>query len=265
MKFTKKYTVLTLLLSVVMFCGCAKLEDPIDINYWRSKLKTSESLSEDAIDNEKYLTDKTAEDTKYIYDILGSDEDKSNGFFSSLGLSLANQLKKWGKEGTISEYPENQTTVQKEVSVFQTTILEDASNTENGRIQVILERVVDGDTLMIMYQDMLLRVRLIGVNAPESVHIDETQNTPAGVDASNYLKELLADTEFLYLEFDSDPEDDYGRTLAYAWLNNEGTNIETDMLNGVIVKSGHAAVMTIDPNTKYSKELADINKKKSNP
>ena len=68
----------------------------------------------------------------------------------------------------------------------------------------------------------------------------------------------MKDTECLWLEFDEDPQDDYGRALAYVWLNEEGTNIEQDLLNGVIIKSGHGELMTIEPNTKYYAELAGI-------
>ena len=136
--------------------------------------------------------------------------------------------------------------------------MEDAANSDSGRVKVALKRVVDGDTLIVIYKNESLRVRLIGINTPESVHKDASKNTPEGEAASNYLKELLKETECLWLEFDEDPQDDYGRALAYVWRNEEGTNIEQDLLNGVIIKSGHGELMTIEPNTKYYAELAGI-------
>lgn len=43
-----------------------------------------------------------------------------------------------------------------------------------------VERVVDGDTLKVDLNGSQERVRLIGVNAPESVHPDKTKNTQEG-------------------------------------------------------------------------------------
>ena len=61
-------------------------------------------------------------------------------------------------------------------------------------------RVVDGDTIICYDKDgNKLRVRLTGINAPESVHPDEEMNTEEGRQASEFLKGLLEDTEYVYL------------------------------------------------------------------
>ena len=63
-----------------------------------------------------------------------------------------------------------------------------------------LERVVDGDTIIVHTPDgTRTRVRLTGINAPESVHPDENQNTEEGKDASQFMKDLLADIDTVYL------------------------------------------------------------------
>ena len=83
------------------------------------------------------------------------------------------------------------------------------------------------------------------------MHPDETQNTEAGTEASEYTKSLLVDTEYVYLEFDKSEYDAYGRILAYVWLSPDTTDYE-NMLNVKLIKEGIADIMTITPNTKYA-------------
>ena len=265
MKSKKSYTLISLLMVILMLCGCARTDETIDVNYWRYKLKkpSSSSLLENAQNATQNAINKGADATEDLYDMVGGKIAKENGdFFANLAGSFADQIKQWGQEGfdNANERGDilDQTSSKDEVSVTETTIVADAAASLNGRIEVTLDRVVDGDTFMVIYKGSLLRVRLIGINTPESVHTDASQNTPEGKEASNYVKELLKDVTTLWLEFDQDPEDDYGRTLAYAWLNEAGTNIESDLLNGVILKSGHAEIMNIEPNSKYANDLANI-------
>ena len=126
------------------------------------------------------------------------------------------------------------------------------------REKVELVRVVDGDTIIVNDQNEQMRVRLIGINSPESVHEDESKNTQEGRDASAFLKEYLADVAYVWLEFDVEPRDQYERYLAYVWMNAEGTDIGEDMLNGIIVKNGYAEARSYEPNVKYQDELEKV-------
>ncbi len=113
-----------------------------------------------------------------------------------------------------------------------------------------LERVVDGDTIIVRDPDNnRLRVRLTGINAPESVLEDESKNTDEGRDASKFLKELLSDVKTVYLEYDEGRFDQYGRTLAYVWIDTGTTYI---MVNEVILATGHAKPVYIKPNLRYA-------------
>lgn len=105
-------------------------------------------------------------------------------------------------------------------------------------------RVVDGDTLIVRYQDEDVRVRLIGIDAPESVHPDKSKNNEDGITASDYVKELLAEKS-VYLEFDKEKHDFYKRYLAYVYLE-DGT-----FLNAHLLEKGMAVVATYPPNKKY--------------
>lgn len=82
-------------------------------------------------------------------------------------------------------------------------------------------RVVDGDTVIVSLDGKDTRVRMIGVNTPESVHPDESKNTAAGYDASQFTKDYLPEGTEVWLEYDEDKTDQYGRTLAYVWLEKD--------------------------------------------
>ena len=75
-------------------------------------------------------------------------------------------------------------------------------------------RVVDGDTIVVILDNEEQTVRLIGINAPESVHPDESRNTPEGQAASDYVSELMDGVDEVYLEFDQEKFDSYDRLLA---------------------------------------------------
>lgn len=116
-------------------------------------------------------------------------------------------------------------------------------------------RVVDGDTIIVYDKDgNKLRVRLTGIDAPESVHPDEEMNTEEGRQASDFLKELLEDTEYVYLEYDVEQFDQYDRTLAYVWIEEDGEYL---MLNEIMLSEGYAEPVFIKPNLKYADYFDD--------
>lgn len=106
-----------------------------------------------------------------------------------------------------------------------------------------VKRVVDGDTVILIIDGNEERVRLIGVNTPESVHPDENKNVAYGKIASEYTKKAL-EGQNVYLELDVQERDKYGRILGYVYYNNE-------MYNERLVLDGHAEVATYPPNVKY--------------
>ncbi len=88
-----------------------------------------------------------------------------------------------------------------------------------------------------------ITVRMIGFDAPESVHPDAEKNTEEGRLASEYVKSRLAGRT-VNLEFDEQYVDKYGRVLAYVWLDGE-------LFNNEVIAEGHAELLSIPPNTKY--------------
>ncbi|MCR5556501.1 MAG: thermonuclease family protein [Butyrivibrio sp.] len=110
--------------------------------------------------------------------------------------------------------------------------------------------VIDGDTFVADIDGIETHIRLIGIDTPESVSQDpDKENTEEGEIASEYTKSILEDNE-VYLEYDSEILDVYGRTLCYVYLHDKKT-----MLNEVLLKNGYAVIMTIEPNTKYEERF----------
>lgn len=111
---------------------------------------------------------------------------------------------------------------------------------------------VDGDTIKVEIDGDEKTIRLIGIDAPESVNPDTSLNTEYGELSSEYLKTLMENTTNIYLEYDVSTEDTYGRTLAYVWISPTADSPETNMLNAILVKNGYAKDTVYLPNNKYS-------------
>ena len=111
-------------------------------------------------------------------------------------------------------------------------------------------RVVDGDTIEVIFNKKVEKVRFIGVNCPEST----IRLEPYGKEASNFTKKWLSGKD-IYLEFDTGLKDKYQRILAYIWLEPPKKltekEIRTKMFNAILLLEGYAQVMTVPPNVKY--------------
>lgn len=109
-----------------------------------------------------------------------------------------------------------------------------------------VKSVVDGDTFWLYDGSPKgLKVRLIGINAPESRNTGRTQVEYFGREAKGYLTKMIAGKS-VRLVYDVGRLDRYGRTLAYAYLQ-DGTFINAEM-----IRQGYAQVMTIPPNVRYA-------------
>ncbi len=108
-----------------------------------------------------------------------------------------------------------------------------------------IERVVDGDTLIVRKDGQRDRLRLLGIDAPESSsNPDVNRQTEEGDIVSDLVKSLVTGRD-VYVEFDKAVRDQYGRLLAYIWLD------EDVMLNESLVFSGLVDVVRFPPNTAY--------------
>lgn len=113
--------------------------------------------------------------------------------------------------------------------------------------------IVDGDTIVIDYKGKHEKVRFIGVDCPESVHMDPSKNNKWGETSSKFTKKLLQNKK-VTLEFDKEKRDKYGRLLAYVYINKK-------MVNELLLEKGYAVPMFIKPNYKYKENFKEIHKK----
>ncbi|GIU87688.1 MAG: hypothetical protein KatS3mg009_2203 [Acidimicrobiia bacterium] len=109
-------------------------------------------------------------------------------------------------------------------------------------------RVVDGDTLVTAAG----RVRLIGVDTPETVHPDRGVEC-FGREASAYLTRLVPPGTRVRLVFDAERRDRYDRLLAYVYRQDDGL-----FVNAELVAQGYAQVMTVPPNVAHADELVAL-------
>ena len=100
-----------------------------------------------------------------------------------------------------------------------------------------MAKVVDGDTIELTDGR---RVRYIGINTPE-------RDQPYYEEATAANRQLV-DGKDVQLEFDQDTFDQYGRSLAYVWVDGQ-------MVNFTMLNQGFANAFTVPPNVKYEAEF----------
>jgi micrococcal nuclease len=94
--------------------------------------------------------------------------------------------------------------------------------------------VIDGDTIIVIIDGKKEKVRLIGVDAPETGG-PYTKKEPFGREASAFTKKMTEGGN-VKLEYDWQKRDKFGRLLAYVYLE-DGT-----FLNAELIKQGYGTV-----------------------
>lgn len=131
---------------------------------------------------------------------------------------------------------------------------EENSSTAITKTTGTVVRVVDGDTYVLEISGEETKVRLIGVDTPESVAPADygKENTEEGKEVSDIVKDKIKAGDVLTVEYDVSPTDKYGRTLAYLYFE------DGKMVQEWLLENGYAQCMTIQPNSKYSAHFAEI-------
>lgn len=109
----------------------------------------------------------------------------------------------------------------------------------------IVERVVDGDTIIVKINGNRERVRLLGVDTPESV-AENRPNQCYGAEAAIFLEALLPEGTEVTLIRDVEARDRYDRLLAYVVRSNDQLFINLDL-----IERGFAGVLIYEPNSHY--------------
>lgn len=130
----------------------------------------------------------------------------------------------------------------------------DISNFEEYELQDI----IDGDTIRIKYNGSSEKVRLLLIDAPETNH-ETLGEQPFGTEAKEFVKQLLAGQDSVYVEFDVTYRDKYKRLLGYIYTE-DGISVQEQLLKRGLVRVAYI----YDPNTKHVDWFKSIQKTAQN-
>lgn len=123
--------------------------------------------------------------------------------------------------------------------------------------EAVITKIVDGDTFEISYVGRIEKVRLIGIDTPESRANPKARRDSrrSGKDvetlleqgrrARSFVERTVRVGDAVRVELDVQERDKYGRLLAYLYLP------DGRMLNEEIIGQGYASPMTYPPNVRY--------------
>ncbi len=105
--------------------------------------------------------------------------------------------------------------------------------------------VIDGDTVDLSIAGHRQRVRLIGIDTPETKHPSKPVQC-FGPEATAFTKSLLLRGAEIRIERDTEARDTYDRLLVYLYRTSDNMFINLEL-----VLQGYARVLTIEPNIAY--------------
>ena len=107
--------------------------------------------------------------------------------------------------------------------------------------KAVVVRVIDGDTIVLANDE---RIRYIGIDTPE-------QGRPYYQETKAKNQELVKG-KVVGLELDVQERDEYGRLLAYVWLDSG------IMVNAELLRTGYTQILTIPPNIRYVEQFLEL-------
>lgn len=133
---------------------------------------------------------------------------------------------------------------------------------EKGEFATV-ERITDGDTFSVIFNGRKEKIRLIGIDTPESrrndrskkqgkeENLDQEEIVAMGKEAKAFIARQIQKGDRVKLEFDVQERDKYGRFLCYVYLE------DGRMLNEIMIGEGYAYPLTIAPNVKYESKFRE--------
>ncbi|WP_432559923.1 thermonuclease family protein [Granulicoccus sp. GXG6511] len=116
-----------------------------------------------------------------------------------------------------------------------------------ARPTVVVDRVVDGDTINVRIGDKTDTVRLLNIDAPETKHPGKEVEC-LGPEASAFLTNRLPAGTVIKLEYDEERRDKHGRLLA-------GVFESDSLINAEIAAAGLGAPVVFEPNRRFYPEV----------
>lgn len=136
------------------------------------------------------------------------------------------------------------------LTLFSTTACGTSGSSDAKESSVV--RVVDGDTVVVHLSGHDQKVRLIGVDTPET----KDPRKPVqcfGKEASAFTSSLLPPGTIVRLERDIEERDVYDRLLAYVYRADDGT-----FVNAELARQGYASTLSIPPNVAHQADFTAL-------
>ena len=114
----------------------------------------------------------------------------------------------------------------------------------------VVSRVIDGDTVELLMEGSRVKVRLIGVDTPETVHPQKPVEF-YGKEASTFTRNLLRGEQVFVELGEGSSRDKYGRLLAYLYRATDSL-----FVNQEIVRQGYGHAYTRYP-FKYMEQFRE--------
>ena len=108
-----------------------------------------------------------------------------------------------------------------------------------------IERVVDGDTVVVDIGGISEHLRLVGIDTPETVKPDAPVEC-FGPEASAFTTSLLPEGTAVRVVRDVEARDAYDRLLGYVYRASDGLFVNLE-----IVRRGYATLLTFPPNVAH--------------
>ncbi len=115
----------------------------------------------------------------------------------------------------------------------------------------VVEFVIDGDTVDVVIEGRSVRVRLIGIDTPETKK-PETPVECFGPEATAFTTQLLPVGTSIRIERDVVGRDDFGRLLGYVYRADDGI-----FVNYEVMRQGFGQPLSIPPNDTFAELFAD--------
>lgn len=231
-------TILTILLTFTL-AACGNSESSQGDNATKPA-ESEETTTEDATLDDEEAKQKEKEEAEKLAALEAEEKAKKE----------AEEQAKLEEEKKAKEEAEKQAALEAEQKAREEAEAQRAATVESlGLVEATVSRVVDGDTVELSDGN---KVRLIGVNTPESTNKTEEY----GKEASNYTTSEL-EGQTVWLQKDVSETDRYGRLLRLVWtevpssVSDEG-EIRNKMFNANLVLSGYAEPSTYQPDSTYS-------------
>ena len=116
--------------------------------------------------------------------------------------------------------------------------------------QATVVRVSDGDTIVLRFgSGDEERVRLLRIDTPELARDGQPAECLADA-ATEQMERLAPRGTAVVILADVEARDQYGRLLAHVWRQDDGM-----WLNGAMLATGYARVVTFPPNVAFEREV----------